>query len=59
MAYYHVFGWLRHGFGLVIRFISHLQVVTAINDYTIAALHNVQLLHNNLFSLSALEFTGL
>jgi hypothetical protein len=40
----------RLGFGLVIGFINHLQVVTTINHYTIAALHNVQSLHTNLFS---------
>jgi hypothetical protein len=50
---------LRHGFGLIIGFINNLQVVTTNNYYTMAALHNVQSLHANLFSLSALIFTGL
>jgi hypothetical protein len=49
----------RRGFGLVIGFINNLQVITTINYYTIAALHDVQSLHTNLFSLSALVFTGL
>jgi hypothetical protein len=47
------------GQGLLIGFINHLQVVTAINYYTVAALHNLQSLHTNLFSLSALDFTDL
>jgi hypothetical protein len=51
--------WLKTGFGLVIGFINHLQVVTTINYYTISDLHNVQSLHANLFSLSALVFTDL
>jgi hypothetical protein len=53
--------WLKHGYGLVIGFINNLQVLTTINYsyYTIAALHNVQPLHTNLFSLSALVLTGL
>jgi hypothetical protein len=61
LSFCHVYGWLRRGFGLVIAFINNLQVVTTINYYTIAALHNVrvQSLHTNLFSLSALVFTGL
>jgi hypothetical protein len=46
-------------FGLVIGFINHLLVVTTINYYTIAALHNLQSLHINIFSLSALVFTDL
>jgi hypothetical protein len=38
----------------------NLQVVTTINYYAITALHNVQWLHTNLFSLSALlVFKGL
>jgi hypothetical protein len=55
----HVSQWLTRGFGLVVRLINNLQVVTTINYYTIAALHNVHLLHTNLFNLSALVFTGL
>jgi hypothetical protein len=55
--YCHVSQWLRRGFGLVIGFINNLQVVTTINYYTIADLHNVQSLHTNLFSPSALDFT--
>jgi hypothetical protein len=57
--YYHVYQWLKTGFGLVIGFINHLQVVTTINNYIIAALHNLQSLHTNLFSLSVLVFTDL
>jgi hypothetical protein len=49
----------RRGLGLVIAFINRLQVVITINYYTIAALHNVQSLHTNPFSLSALVFMGL
>jgi hypothetical protein len=44
---------------LVIWFIGYLQVVTTINYYFIPDLHYVQSLHTNLFSLSALVFTGL
>jgi hypothetical protein len=51
--------WLKMGFRLVIVFINHLQVVTTINYYTIAALNNLQSLRTNLFSLSALVFTDL
>jgi hypothetical protein len=40
-------------------FINHLQVVTTINYYTVAVLHNLQSLQTNLFSLSALVFTDL
>jgi hypothetical protein len=47
------------GLGLVIGFIDHLQVVTTIYYYIISALHNLQSLHINLFSLSALVFSGL
>jgi hypothetical protein len=57
--YCHVSQWLRCRFGLVIGFINNLQDVTTINYYTIAALHNVQSLHTNFFSLSALVFTDL
>jgi hypothetical protein len=46
-------------FGLVIGFINHIQVVTTINYYTTAALHNLQSLHTNLFSLSVLVFMDL
>jgi hypothetical protein len=46
----------KDGFGLVIGFINNL---TTINYYTIADLHNLQSLHANLFSLSALVFTDL
>jgi hypothetical protein len=51
--------WLRRGFGLAIGFTNNLQVVTTINYYSTAALHNVQSLHTNLFYLSAQVFTGL
>jgi hypothetical protein len=44
---------------LIIGSINHLQVETTINYYTIAALHNLQSLHTNLFSLSALVFMDL
>jgi hypothetical protein len=40
-------------------FINNLQVVTTINYNTIAALHNVQSLNTNLFSLSELVFKDL
>jgi hypothetical protein len=53
----HVFGWLRRGFGLVIRFINNLQVVTTNNYYTLTDLHNLQSLHINLLSLFPLVFT--
>jgi hypothetical protein len=55
----HVSQSLRRGFGLVIRFINNLQMLTTMNYYTIAALHNLQSLHTNLFSLSALVLTDL
>jgi hypothetical protein len=58
-SYCHVYGLLKTGFGSVIGFISNLHVVTTINYYTIAALHNLQALNATLFSLSALVFTGL
>jgi hypothetical protein len=51
--------WLKPGFGLVIGFINKFQVVTTIYYYTIVALHNLQSLHTNLFSLSVLVFTDL
>jgi hypothetical protein len=57
--YCHVSQSLKTGFGFVIGFINNLQVITTINYYTIAALHNLQSLHTNLFSLSALVFTDL
>jgi hypothetical protein len=52
--YCHMSQWLKMGFGLVIGFIIHLQPITAMNYYTVAALHNLRSLHTNLFSLSAL-----
>jgi hypothetical protein len=36
-----------------------IHVGTTVNSYTIAALLHVQSLHTNLFSLSAIVFTGL
>jgi hypothetical protein len=57
--YCRVSQWLETGLGLVTGFINNLQVVTIINYYTIAASHNLQLRHTNLFSLSALVFTNL
>jgi hypothetical protein len=51
--------WLRRGFQLVFECINNLQVVTTVNYYTIVVLHYVQSLHTNLFSLSAVVFTGL
>jgi hypothetical protein len=47
------------GFGLVIGFINNLQVVATINFYAVATLHDLQSLHTNLFSLSALVFMDL
>jgi hypothetical protein len=41
--YRHVYGWLKTGFGLIIGFINYLQIVTAINYYTIADLHTLVL----------------
>jgi hypothetical protein len=57
--YCHVSQWLKTGFGLVIAVINHLQVITTINYYATADLHNLQSLHTNLFSLSALIVTDL
>jgi hypothetical protein len=57
--YCRVSQWLRPGFRLVIGVINNLQVITTINYYIIAALHNVKSLHANLFSVSVLVFTGL
>jgi hypothetical protein len=55
--YCHVNQWLKTGFGLVIGFIDHLQVVTTISSYIITNLHNLQWLHTNLLSLFPLVFT--
>jgi hypothetical protein len=57
--YCHVSQWLRRGFGLVIGFIGYLQDVTTNNYNAIADLHNLQSLHTNLLSPSALVFTDL
>jgi hypothetical protein len=51
--------WLRSEFGLLIGFVNNLQVVTTNNYNTIADLQNLQSLHTNLFSLSALVLTDL
>jgi hypothetical protein len=45
------------GFGLVIGFINHSQVVTTNNYNTVPDLHNLQSLHYNLLSLFPLVFT--
>jgi hypothetical protein len=55
--YCHVSQWLKTGFGLVIGFTNHLQVVTTINYYTIADLHILQSLHTNLLGIFPLVFT--
>jgi hypothetical protein len=44
---------------LVIRFISNLQVVTEVDNYTIDALYNSQSHNTSLFRLSALVLTDL
>jgi hypothetical protein len=49
---------IKDGFGLVIGFINHFQVITTINYYTIAALHNLQSLHTNLFSPNCTSLHG-
>jgi hypothetical protein len=49
--------WLKTGFGLVIGFINDLQVVTTIDYYTTADLHNLQSLHTDLLSLFPLVFS--
>jgi hypothetical protein len=59
VLYCHESQWLKTGFGLVTGFINLLQVVTTANYYTVIALHNLQSLHPNLFSPSALVLTGL
>jgi hypothetical protein len=58
-TYCHVFEWLKKGFWLVIGFIDHLQAVSTNNYNTTADLHNLQQLHTNLLSLSALVFMDL
>jgi hypothetical protein len=59
LRYFHVYGWLKTGLGLVLGFINNLQVVTTINSYTIVDLHNLQSLHTNLLTLFPLVFTDL
>jgi hypothetical protein len=54
--YCNVFKRLETGFRLVIGFINNLQVVTTSSYNTLADLHNLQLLHTELFSLSPLVF---
>jgi hypothetical protein len=54
--YWHVYQWLKTGFGLVVGFTNHLQVVTTIIYYTIADLHNLQSFHINFLSLFPLVF---
>jgi hypothetical protein len=53
----HVSQWLRRAFGLVIRFIGYLQVVTKNNYNTLADLQNLQSLHTILLRLLPLVFT--
>jgi hypothetical protein len=57
VKYWLEYQWLKTGFGFVIGFINHLQVVTKNNYYTIADLHNLQSLHTNLLSLFPLYTT--
>jgi hypothetical protein len=57
-SYCNVFALLETPFGLVIGFIKNILVVTTISYYTIARLHNLQSLHSNLLSLSALVLTS-
>jgi hypothetical protein len=47
----------KMGFGLVIRFINRLQVVTTITSNAVPDLHNLQSLHYNFLSLFPLVFT--
>jgi hypothetical protein len=47
----------KDGFGLVIRFINHLEIVTKNYYYTFADLRYIQSLHTNLLSLFRLVFT--
>jgi hypothetical protein len=51
--------WPKTGVGLAIGFTNNPQAATASNYHIIATIHNVQSLHTNLFSLSALIFMGL
>jgi hypothetical protein len=46
-------------FGFVTGFIGYLQIVTTNNYNTIADLHNLQSVHTDLLSLSALALTDL
>jgi hypothetical protein len=58
-ANHNIVTWLvtETGFGLVIGFINHSQVVTTINYNIVPDLHNLQSLHYNLLGLFPLVFT--
>jgi hypothetical protein len=48
---------LKTPLGLLIGLFNNLPIVTTINYYTVAGLHTLQTLHNNLFTLPSVVFT--